>query len=270
MTDDANAVGPPPRRPGIWSGIGVVVLYLLLQLAVGLVFGIAIGLWQALKAGFEAGLQHRKPEIRAVVHAAMTNPDTRVVLAVVTIAVAAAIVIAIVHHTWPAQWARAELPGFGVVASRDWRAYLAAVVLGVVVVVLGGLMTHLLAGKHPVHQDVSVLAGEVPLGMRLLLMLLAVGVAPIVEEVVFRGVLLSGLARRMPVAAAIIVSAIIFGCAHLPDFRFVWFPVPALILVGLVLGWLRVRTHSLWPSITMHATNNAMAVLAWFLVAHHP
>jgi membrane protease YdiL (CAAX protease family) len=37
----------------------------------------------------------------------------------------------------------------------------------------------------------------------------------------------------------------------------------------LALAWLRVRTRSLWPSITLHATNNFMAVLAWFLVAHH-
>ena len=93
-------------------------------------------------------------------------------------------------------------------------------------------------------------------------------VAPFVEELVFRGVLLSGLASRMHIGWAMLVSAIVFGCVHLPDFKFAWYPVPALILLGLVLAWLRVRTRSLWPSITLHAANNFFAVLGWFLVTH--
>jgi membrane protease YdiL (CAAX protease family) len=80
-------------------------------------------------------------------------------------------------------------------------------------------------------------------------------------------VLLSGLASRLPVAWAIIVSALIFGGAHLPDFQFAWYPVPALILLGLVLGWTRVHTRSLWPSIALHATNNLFAAVAWFVTA---
>ncbi|HLI18850.1 MAG TPA: CPBP family glutamic-type intramembrane protease [Rhodanobacteraceae bacterium] len=63
-------------------------------------------------------------------------------------------------------------------------------------------------------------------------------------------------------------SLAIFRYAHLPDSRFAWCPVPALILLGIVLRWLHVRTRSLSPSITLHATNNFVAVLAWFLVSH--
>jgi len=73
----------------------------------------------------------------------------------------------------------------------------------------------------------------------------------------------------MPIAWAVVVSAVIFGCAHLPDFKFAWYPVPALVLLGLLLAWLRVRTGSIWPPITAHATNNFIAALAWFLAAHH-
>jgi hypothetical protein len=94
-------------------------------------------------------------------------------------------------------------------------------------------------------------------------------VAPFVEELVFRGVLLSGLASRMPIGWAMLASAVVFGCVHLPDFKFAWYPVPALIILGLVSAWLRVRTRSLWPSITLHATNNFIAAIAWFVVAHH-
>ena len=132
----------------------------------------------------------------------------------------------------------------------------------------GMLLTHLLAGQHSVNQDVTVMAAKVPINLRVMLALLVVCVAPVVEELVFRGVLLSGLARRMHVGWAIVASAVIFGCVHLPDFKFAWYPVPALVLVGLAAGWLRVRSRSLWPSITLHATNNFVAVLAWFAVSH--
>jgi membrane protease YdiL (CAAX protease family) len=134
------------------------------------------------------------------------------------------------------------------------------------VLFLGGALTHLLAGHHQVAQDVSLLAGNVSVGMRLLLAVLVVCVAPFVEELVFRGVLLSGLASRMPVGWAMLGSAIVFGCVHLPDFRFAWYPVPALVILGLVSAWLRVRTRSLWPSIMLHAANNFFAVLGWFLL----
>jgi membrane protease YdiL (CAAX protease family) len=261
-------VAPPPKRPGVWSGLGTVALYFLLQVGLGILIGGAIGVWLALKAGFKAGLEHHKPDLRGIANAAMGSPDTRVILIVVTIAAAAVVMIAIVRQTWPAQWSRAELPGFGLVGPRSGYAYPAAVLLGIVVVVLGSIITHALAGKQPVQQDVSVMAREVPLGMRCVLALLVVCVAPVVEELVFRGVLLSGLASRMRIGWAIVVSAVIFGLVHLPDFKFAWYPVPALILLGLVLAWLRVRTRSLWPSITLHATNNLVAAVAWLLVSH--
>lgn len=266
--DPETPAVPPPRRPGVWSGLGTVVLYFLLQFGLSLLAGAAIGFWLALQAGFEAGLHHRKFDLRGITHAAVANPEVRVVLTVVTIASAAAVMIALVRKTWPAQWSRGDLSGFGFVRPRSGRAYVAAVVLGIAAVLLGGIMTHLLAHGQPVHQDVAVMAGKVPLGLRVLLALLVVCVAPVVEELVFRGVLLSGLASRMRIGWAIAASAVIFGCVHLPDFRFAWYPVPALILLGLVLAWLRVRTRSLWPSITLHATNNLVAAIASLLIVH--
>lgn len=257
----------PSKRPGIWGGLGIVVLYFLLQFGLSMLVGMAIGFWLALKTDFEAGLHQRKPDIQAVTRMAMANSDVRVILTVVTIAAATAMMIVLVRQTWPAQWSRPELPGFGFTRPRNGSSFVAAVLLAIVLLPLGGALTYLLANGHPIHQDVSVLAGKVPLGMRVLLAVLVVCVAPVVEELVFRGVLLSGLASRMRIGWAIVVSAVIFGCVHLPDFKFAWYPVPALILLGLVLAWLRVRTRSLWPSITLHATNNFVAAIAWLLVS---
>lgn len=261
---------PVPKHPGVWSGLGIVALYFLLQFGLGILFGVIAGFLLMVKAAFEAGLHHRAPpDAKAVMQALQASPDARVVFVVATIAAAAVVMVLIVRQFWRAQWSRGELPGFGLTPPANKSSYLIAVLLGVAVLLLGGPLTHILAGHHQVDQDVSLLAGNVSIGMRLLLALLVVCVAPFVEELVFRGVLLSGLASRMPIGWAMLVSAVVFGCVHLPDFKFAWYPVPALILLGLVAAWLRVRTRSLWPSITLHATNNFIAALAWFVATHH-
>ena len=270
VSDAASNTQPVEKCPGVWSGLGIVALYFLLQFGLGILFGVIAGFVLMVKAAFNAGLHHRAPpDARAVMQASMANPDTRVIFIVATIAAAAAVMILLIRQFWRAQWSRAELPGFGFTPPVKKSAYLIAVLLGAAVLLLGGTLTHFLAGHHQVDQDVSLLAGNVSVGMRLLLALLVVCVAPFVEELVFRGVLLSGLASRMPIGWAMLASAVVFGCVHLPDFKFAWYPVPALIILGLVSAWLRVRTRSLWPSITLHATNNFIAAIAWFVVTRH-
>ncbi|MGH8124320.1 MAG: lysostaphin resistance A-like protein [Rhodanobacteraceae bacterium] len=258
-----------PKRPGIWSGIGIVVLYFVLQIVMGIVVGIAIGIVLAVRAGMEAGLHHRKPDTLAIMQAMKANPDLRIILIVASIAAAAAVMALIVRWIWPALWSVSDPPGFGFVRARKRSDYLIAVALGVALLFLGGLLTHVLAHGHSVHQDIGVLFGKATPGLRILLILMAVCVAPFVEELVFRGVLLSGLMRRMSAGWAILISALIFGCAHLPDFKFAWYAIPALVIMGLALAWLRLRSRSLWPSMVLHATNNLIATAAWFLAAHH-
>jgi hypothetical protein len=84
--------------------------------------------------------------------------------------------------------------------------------------------------------------------------------APIGEELLFRGVLLRGLQRRMSTAAAVITSAVIFALVHLGDPGTGYY-MPAYVLLGLVLGWLAVSSRRLGPSIAVHAGFNLVAVL---------
>lgn len=257
------------RRPGVWAGLAIVALYFALQFGLGILIGAAVGLAAKLKAGLAAVPTHAvPPSAKSIVAAIQASPDLRVIVVVLTLTATAAVTAWLVHRLWPAQWIGAGLPGFGFTRPAHPSAYLIAVLLGIVMLLLGGPLTQLLAGRHPIQQDVTLLAGSVSPGLRVLLALVVVGVAPFAEELVFRGVLLSGLARRMPIGWAVLASAVIFGCAHLPDFGFAWYPMPVLILLGLIAAWLRVRTRSLWPSIALHATNNAVAAVAWFVVAH--
>lgn len=259
----AATPSPSPRMPGIWSGLGIVVLYFVLQLAVAVLLG-AIAIFGY---GVAMGMQGRKASTGAIMQW-IQSPDIKTGFTVATMTVVAALMLWFVRRLWRGQWKLADPPGFGFVRPRRGIWFLYAVVAGIAAVVLGGLMAQLLAGEHPVKQDVAVMGQQVSLGMRVLLALLVVCVAPLVEELIFRGVLLSGLMRRMKTGWAVAISALVFGCVHLPDFKFAWYAIPTLVLLGVVLAWLRLHSRSLWPAVTAHAANNLVAVIGWFAVLH--
>jgi membrane protease YdiL (CAAX protease family) len=89
----------------------------------------------------------------------------------------------------------------------------------------------------------------------------AVIVAPICEEVFFRGFVFTGLCRGMPVGWAIVLSALLFATTHADPGSFV-----VLFVIGLALAFLRWRTHSIWPGIALHALNNGAAALLIVLI----
>jgi membrane protease YdiL (CAAX protease family) len=90
---------------------------------------------------------------------------------------------------------------------------------------------------------------------------LAVAVAPVMEELLFRGVMLRGLLRRWPGPHAVLLTALIFALFHANPWQFV-----APLVLGLFFGWLTLRSGSLWPAIFAHALNNATALTAMALL----
>ena len=86
----------------------------------------------------------------------------------------------------------------------------------------------------------------------------AVGIlAPLAEEVVFRGAILRtllGIMSKKNHWVAILISAAIFGVVHANLAQFV-----NALLMGLLLGWMYYRTGSLVPGILLHWVNNTMA-----------
>jgi membrane protease YdiL (CAAX protease family) len=94
-------------------------------------------------------------------------------------------------------------------------------------------------------------------GAYVLSFLAVVVVAPMTEELLYRGVGLSLLIARVGVPAAVAVTAIFFGLGHglvLSLAAFVWF--------GIVIAILRLRTDSIYPAFLVHGTFNAIGMLA--------
>jgi hypothetical protein len=87
-------------------------------------------------------------------------------------------------------------------------------------------------------------------------------VAPVVEELLFRGALLRALLRRTTPAGAIFVSAMVFALVHPlgdPEVGSV-IVVPAILALGLVSGYLAVRSGNLSRSIMLHMGFNLLTV----------
>lgn len=78
--------------------------------------------------------------------------------------------------------------------------------------------------------------------------------APLLEEFLCRGMMMRGMLTRMHPRKAIFWSALIFAVMHFNP----WQSIPAF-LVGLLLGWVYWRTHSLWATIFLHCLNNSVS-----------
>ena len=97
-----------------------------------------------------------------------------------------------------------------------------------------------------------------------ILMFFAIAIlAPVVEELVFRGMLQTSLMNHMPPYAAIAIASLIFGAIHFQPYAF-----PVLALLGAAFGYLYYATGSLRVNIAAHVLNNSAALLLPYLAPY--
>ena len=96
------------------------------------------------------------------------------------------------------------------------------------------------------------------------LLLASMLLAPFCEELFFRGFVLPGLLKEMAPLWAVLVSAALFAIAHVDLGSFA-----PLFFIGCALGFLRLRSGSVWATISLHALNNTLASLLIVLAMHH-
>jgi uncharacterized protein len=106
---------------------------------------------------------------------------------------------------------------------------------------------------EPEQKDIAEGFGAVPVQV-----LLIAFVAPVSEEVCFRGMLFGGLRERLPTLAAALISGLIFGALHAVTGISA---VPPLAMFGFVLALLYEKTGSIVPGILLHVLNNSVALL---------
>lgn len=81
------------------------------------------------------------------------------------------------------------------------------------------------------------------------------------EELLFRGLIGGALARRFAAWSANTIQAGIFLAPHLLILLVkpaAWFLVPGVLALGLITGWLRIRSKSIGPGVVIHGLGNAL------------
>jgi membrane protease YdiL (CAAX protease family) len=244
MTQDLHDISHPDSRfPTILGALGWVVVFLLLQVIAGVMaLGIAIGMD---KSG-------RDPMALA--------RDTSFIAAPTILSLVASSFV-LLGLLW--LHLRKEDRAARIGLTRWSRLSLIQTVgLAIILIVLGLAFNHLYANY--VIPDIKVQEAlrkmfaalpDTPLNTVILFVAIA-GIAPLLEEILFRGLVQNALAKQLPAWAAILGASAIFGAVHMDYHAF-----PALMAMGAVFGTLYHMTGSLRVNIVAHMVNNAAALL---------
>jgi len=97
------------------------------------------------------------------------------------------------------------------------------------------------------------------------LFLVGAVIAPLVEEIFFRGFLFQGFRQKYGWLPALLLSSAIFAAAHLDPVAF----IPTFVL-GCVLAYVYHRSNSVWPGIIFHAAINSFSLCAVYIISQYP
>lgn len=102
----------------------------------------------------------------------------------------------------------------------------------------------------------------------MLLVLMAVLLAPVVEETIFRGYLYPLIARTFGITTGIAATGILFGLLHAPQLWGGWVQIGLLILVGIVFTYVRAVTRTVLGSYLLHVSYNSFISIAFLIGTH--
>lgn len=103
------------------------------------------------------------------------------------------------------------------------------------------------------EQDIAFTAASSSVEIVLAFIALVI-IAPVVEEAIFRGLLLTSFIKRFGLALGVLLSSLLFGLVH-------WQPNVGIVtfIMGLILAWLYLKSRSLYPAIMFHSLKNLVA-----------
>lgn len=153
-------------------------------------------------------------------------------------------------------WAKWSMVSRHWVRTRPWF-----VLFWCVMAALGALIPSVWIQEH-MPELPNIVEGEFDMIMKDRWGYLVVGLlAPLAEEMVFRGAVLRSLLRwKENPWIGIVISAVLFAVIHMNPAQ-----MPHAFLIGLLLGWLYYRTDSIVPGVVYHWVNNTVAYVMYNL-----
>jgi membrane protease YdiL (CAAX protease family) len=250
--------GTAPIRWGLWPSIVLMLLYLSVQVEVGVLAIVGVMVWR-IATGRVAFTPDALLEQMAEMPDLIAGPAFQW-LALIALLVAGGLTLL---TAW--LWLGCDQRGPRVLLglTRPIRLPLAAVpLLTLLMLVSTSFVIYWLFG--PVSVEAQELLFQEPL-LGLAATITLSTVVPLVEEMLFRGVLYASLLERGGHALAIIVTAVAFAAIHLLAGASTIGPIVQLLLLALYLGGLRAFTGSLWAPLAAHATWNLVASLVYLI-----
>jgi membrane protease YdiL (CAAX protease family) len=173
---------------------------------------------------------------------------------------------AFLFAVWPGKLTWAEL---GIAPPRwRWQWLLLAVGVTLILLPLRGLIGLIAqqwfgGGLEGTQSRIDLLLGSEMSWPRFFVTLLGVGfLAPVAEELFFRGFLYTALRQRLGLAAAVTISSMVFAVGHIDALGV----VAASFIMGIALALVYEYTRSLWVAIAIHAFNNSLAIALVYLL----
>jgi len=97
----------------------------------------------------------------------------------------------------------------------------------------------------------------------------AIFIAPVVEEVVFRGLLFAVVERTMGLPIAVVITALLFAGLHVPEYWHAWNHLLMILVVGFVFSTARGISGKLTPSTVLHIGYNSLIIVGVFISTQH-
>ncbi|MGH2830152.1 MAG: lysostaphin resistance A-like protein [Actinomycetota bacterium] len=178
----------------------------------------------------------------------------------------------VVLGAWTIGWVRlAHRRGTEALGAR-WDGFVSQIRFGLAAGAVGWVLSTLVVGSVVLWIVSALSTGEVESPDQLdysspgagILALTAVGVvlvAPIAEELFFRGLVFGAFRSRLRFVPAAVVSGALFMLAHAPF----WLILPSILTLGVVLAWVYQRRGSIVPCIVGHALFNAIGFAAYLV-----
>jgi uncharacterized protein len=242
--EQPDASEPPAIKPfpGIWPSIGWVVAFMAFQLIAG------VG---ALVAAIAMDKSGRDP-------AAIMQDLASFALPMIWGLVIVEIILLFLLWLYLRKDGR-----FAAIALDRWSDLSFVRTLGIAVALIAaGLAfnwgySEYIVPDIKVQEELRKLFAAIPdtLPNQILLFVAVAIIAPLIEELLFRGLLQKSLSHKLPVWAAIVISALIFGAMHMDPYA-----MPPLVMMGAIFGMIYHLTGSLRVTILLHMVNNAAAL----------
>jgi membrane protease YdiL (CAAX protease family) len=240
-----------PRPPRIWKFIGTSLWGLL---AFGAMFlgQIAVAAWFLLKDGvvdFDAAKALLGSGVLISLSVLMGLPAALAALWLAT------------------RVARTPFAGYLALRGTSWKNFLFGAVSLIVLIAAWDVLSRAIGRDATPGFMVDVLKSAQDDGALWLLVIAFCVAAPITEEFLVRGFLYRGWSESFlrPVGA-VILSSLVWTAMHL---QYDWFFFGEIFSIGLLLGYLRYRSGSIWLTVFVHGLNNLAATLQTIWLASH-